>query len=397
MLGYPVANSLDATITLYGPSGPLTNIRFNPFRLYAYMRIYQEYYRNSQYEVNKPGAYNLDAVGDSGEVTISRFVAWMDNLNLTYVNFEKDMFTSVLPTAYWNAEQQFSPSIPMGIMNSINMSGSGVSVYGNPAAGQSTELSAQAIRTVLAVEKMAMVSALAPKTFRGQMQALFGVTPDSCASCDVQRIGSLKGNIQIGEVTSTAAGMNDNGRNSDLGQIAGKGVGSGNGHIKFHSKEAGIMMGIHYIMPDLCYNSDRVDPFNRKFYRSDFHQRALDALGMQPILASARQGISQSGYTAANLNIALGYGARYAEYKSDVSRVHGSLQAGGSLSQWVAPYSSPILNLMTPSGYKVTPAVLNGIFANVYCGTNLDTDQFICHYKFDVSAVRDMSIYGIPV
>lgn len=258
-------------------------------------------------------------------------------------------------------------------------------------------MSAQAIRTVLAVEKMAMVSALAPKTFRGQMQALFGVTPDSCASCDVQRIGSLKGNIQIGEVTSTAAGMNDTGRKSDLGQIAGKGVGSGNGHIKFHSKEAGILMGIHYIKPDLCYNSDRVDPFNRKFFRSDFHQRALDALGMQPILASARQGISKTGYKAADLNTALGYGSRYAEYKSDVSRVHGSMQAGGSLHQWVAPYSTPILNLMTPSGYKVTPAILDGIFANAYSGTDTESDQFVCHYRFDVSAVRDMSIYGIPV
>ena len=60
MLGYPVANNLSNTVAMYASNGPLTAVRFNPFRLYAYMRIYQEYYRNSQYEVNKPGSYNLE-------------------------------------------------------------------------------------------------------------------------------------------------------------------------------------------------------------------------------------------------------------------------------------------------------------------------------------------------
>jgi len=41
---------------------------------------------------------------------------------------------------------------------------------------------------------------------------------------------------------------------------------------------------------------------------------------------------------------------------------------------------------MTPSGYKVSPSALNGIFANAYSGTDTESDQFICHYRFDVPA-----------
>ena len=102
--------------------------------------------------------------------------------------------------------------------------------------------------------------------------------------------------------------------------------------------------------------------------------------------------------TKANVDTVIGYHSRYSEYKSAVNRVHGSFQSGGSLSYWCAPF--PLGNnsfgiALSEANYKVNPNTINTICAVSYNGDDA-TDQFLCHYNFGVTAVRDMSVFGIP-
>ena len=90
-------------------------------------------------------------------------------------------------------------------------------------------------------------------------------------------VGSYKCQIGIGEITATATSEGGTGT-STLGQISGKGIGSDNGHVKIHTDEFGILMGIHYIVPQQQYNNDQVDLFATKLVRNDFYQPSLTPL-----------------------------------------------------------------------------------------------------------------------
>ena len=137
-------------------------------------------------------------------------------------------------------------------------------------------------------------------------------------------------------------------------------------------------------------------PFITKFKKEDFFMPEYDALGMQPCLAAEYTGAKK--LTNANVDTVIGYHSRYSEYKSAVNRVHGSFQSGGSLSYWCSPYplADNIFGIaLTAANYKVNPNTINPICAVDYNGDD-STDQFLCHYNFGITAVRDMSVFGIP-
>ena len=84
----------------------------------------------------------------------------------------------------------------------------------------------QSIRIAHALEKLARVSMSAPKTFRAQQEAHFGVSSESCDNCSTRYLGTYRTDLQIGEVIASS---NYEGADSSnyLGQVAGKGTLSG--------------------------------------------------------------------------------------------------------------------------------------------------------------------------
>ena len=251
---------------------------------------------------------------------------------------------------------------------------------------------------MFAMDKLARISMLAPKTVQAQLQAHFGVAPYNPNSC--QFLGSFDSNIQIGDVVATAAGRAqvDNYQDeqySMLGQIAGRGISSGhlNQPINFQAKEHGIVIGVHYVIPQSEYNSNFLDPFNRKFAANDFYVPEYDSLGLQPLVLS---NIGYDPTTFKGINSVLGYQSRYIEYKSRVDVCHGQFASDGALSAWScsreneAPVSAGV-----PKWLHVSPLVTKSMFPVWYNGDPL-TDTYLCHYRFDVTKVSNMSINGIP-
>ena len=94
MLGYPVSNKSATTdSTFYTSLAALaTPPSFNPFRILAYQRLFYDFYRNSDYDVNVASNYNIDNVAGGGTIP---YVAGM--FSPRYVQWERDRFTAVKP------------------------------------------------------------------------------------------------------------------------------------------------------------------------------------------------------------------------------------------------------------------------------------------------------------
>lgn len=85
------------------PAKRIVNSRISAFPFYAYQKIYTDYYRDSQWEVNKPWTYNCDFWNgeDSTPVVVSKDL-FDTNPNdsvfeLRYASWNKGLFTGALP------------------------------------------------------------------------------------------------------------------------------------------------------------------------------------------------------------------------------------------------------------------------------------------------------------
>ena len=104
MLGYPVGTDLSETKALYQPGtgnpvvnrGPFNQSHFNVFRLFAYMRVYHDFYRQTDYEVNDPTMYNLDKYASGGQISTADLKNAL--IYCGYKNWAKDRFTSLKPS-----------------------------------------------------------------------------------------------------------------------------------------------------------------------------------------------------------------------------------------------------------------------------------------------------------
>lgn len=87
------------------PSKTLANLRISAFPFYAYQKIYNDYYRHSQWEVNKPWTYNCDFWnGEDSTPIVSSKDLFDTNSNdsvfeLRYANWNKDLYMGAMPNA----------------------------------------------------------------------------------------------------------------------------------------------------------------------------------------------------------------------------------------------------------------------------------------------------------
>ena len=92
----------------YGETSPekyVDNLRCSALPLYAYQKIYQDYYRHSQWEKSKPWTYNCDFWnGEDSTPVASSVELFTQNPNdsvfeLRYANWNKDLWMGSLPNS----------------------------------------------------------------------------------------------------------------------------------------------------------------------------------------------------------------------------------------------------------------------------------------------------------
>ena len=392
------------------------NIALNPFPLLAYQKIYQDKYRNTQWEKSSPFTYNLDYITGNDDLQIPvESIDGSDNVtmfDLKYCDWNKDYYMGLLPRSQYGDEAVVPISPYLNRNTTVSMSSgyltgntnvaldstnavfSGPSV---PPAGDSGSyffrgglrgasdnesltllvnlpsdsvasavdgLNILLLRQYEMLQRYNEVRQSAKTDYKEQIEKLFGVSLSWKDSNQVKWLGGVARNFDISEVVNT----NISGDNS--AEIAGKGVSVSDGNVEIDVQdEYGIVMCIYHVMPILDYQLDAPLKCNTKFKFSDYAQPAFDRIGMQAIptleLFNSRKILSRvfgmynldDTISERRQSIAteiLGYGPRYLDYKTSIDRVLGVFTT--TRPDWVTPFSDDFLLQSIPGPSLPTPS-----------------------------------------
>lgn len=283
-------------------------------------------------------------------------------------------------------------------------------------AGGETGLSILALRQYEFLQKWKEIVQSVGQNYKDQTKAIWGVDVSDHLSERCTYLGGINSSLDINEVVNT----NLVGENAQA-EIFGKGVGVANGKITFDSRgEFGYIMCIYHCMPIVDYTTSYVEPQYLRVSAEDFANPVFDRVGMQQISDASILNRFGDGRDFSETPRILGYVPRYADYKTSIDTSVGAFI--DSMSHWVVSYDEDaIYNALTGSGavstagddtqpnpnnpntdisatyvyLKVNPHLLDPIFVDAADSTN-NTDQFLCSAFFDVKAVRNLDVDGLP-
>lgn len=408
------------------------NLAVNLFPLAAYQKIYQDFFRWSQWENADPTSYNFDWYAGNGSLfgsSISSSIPqsnsfWKrDNLfSLRYCNWNKDMFMGLLPNSQFGdvavlaegddsdivtagdyAIQLFYPAGTTGdpnttgytvkpdTTNAPNLSGSDL-----VTRSLARSFSILALRQAEALQKYREITQSVDTNYRDQIKAHFGVNVPASDSHMAQYIGGVARNLDISEVVN-----NNLANEGDEATIYGKGVGTGTGGFRYSTgSKYCILMCIYHCIPLLDYNISGPDGQLLVTNIEDLPIPEFDSIGMESVPSVQ---LFNSPLVSTGPSKFLGYQPRYFNWKTKIDRIHGAFTT--SLRDWVAPIDDSYLHRWFEQAtnsyvvqwpfFKVNPNTLDSIFA-VKADSTWETDQFLINCNIDCKVVRPLSSDGMP-
>lgn len=447
----PSKNRWWSTSVSYDPASSYTqlfiqNNYVNIFPLLAYQKIYQDFFRWSQWENANPSSYNVDYYTGSTTSLVSHLPDYNDNywksdtmFDLKYCNWNKDMLMGVLPNSQFgdvavvnveNTDGAIPSSVllkdPKGgnasevtVTGSYNApltplsfaakdaSSSNVIPSGSVLRVSLSKLQSQftvlALRQAEALQRWKEISQSGDSDYREQIRKHFGVNLPQALSNMCTYIGGISRNLDISEVVnSNLAGSGDS------AVIAGKGVGAGNGSFTYTTNEHCVVMCIYHAVPLLDYTITGQDGQLLVTDAESLPIPEFDSIGME-VLPMA-QIFNSPKASIVNLFNA-GYNPRYFNWKTKLDVINGAFTT--TQKSWVSPVTESLLSGWFGFGYdegnvdkdtrvvlnykffKVNPSVLDPIFG-VKADSTWDTDQLLVNSYIGCYVARNLSRDGIP-
>ena len=405
------------------------NLAVNLFPLAAYQKIYQDFFRWSQWENADPTSYNFDwyagsgnlfgASGLSASIPASNDYWKRDNLfSLRYANWNKDKFMGILPNSQFGdisvlsipssgyiyrsritsdnvvkVGDQANPSSPGNYyIQAPSVSGTGDALVVSTRG----DFSILALRQAEALQKWKEITQSVDANYRDQIKAHFGVNVPQSESHMARYIGGIARNLDISEVVNQQLSSD-----SDQAYIYGKGVGSGQGSMTFNTGSGYyIIMCIYHATPLLDYAISGPDGQNLVTSVEDLPIPEFDNIGMEGV-PSVEIFNSSLLASAPSFSSILGYNPRYYNWKTKIDRVHGAFVT--TLKDWVAPIDDSYLasvwsssvSSMRWSFFKINPNTLDDIFS-VKVDSTWDTDQLLVNCNVGCYVTRPLSADGVP-
>lgn len=431
------------------------NLELNAMGLLAYQKIYADFYRDEQWEKPSPSCFNVDYMNGTTsmqmQIPAQNTDPFFQNYNmfdLRYCNWPKDLYHGILPNAQYGETSvvPVNSSFPLYISGAkfpyaresdspvSTTSGSlqvpansqpwlftatperGSVVYTPQAVGSQVSvnqnISILALRQYEFLQKWKEIAQSTGQNYKDQTKAIWGVDVSDHLSDMCTYLGGISSSLSINEVVNT----NITGDYS--AEIAGKGVGTANGKITFDSRgEFGYLMCIYHCMPVVDYTTSYTDPQFMRVNAEDFANPVFDKVGMQQITTASILNRFSSSYDFTSTPRPLGYVPRYADYKTSIDTSVGAFI--DSMSHWVVSYDAQDIFMGLTGGLvsdvgddtkpadsqgnvvptyqylKINPHLLDPIFTVEADSTN-DSDQFLCSAFFDIKAVRNLDVNGLP-
>lgn len=418
----------------------IQNSYVNLFPLLTYQKIYQDFFRWSQWERSNPSSYNVDYFTGTTVNLVSALPLpssdyWKSDtmFDLRYCNWNKDMLMGVLPNSQFGdvAVIDLPSSVsnvqvadtsgtlhPVGtatVMNKgistspigVNLSSGGVVNAGSRLSVDMKDIASKftvlALRQAEALQRWKEISQSGDSDYREQIRKHFGVNLPQSLSNMCTYIGGISRNLDISEVVN-----NNLAAEGDTAVIAGKGVGTGNGSFTYTTDEHCVIMCIYHAVPLLDYTITGQDgqllvTDAESLPIPEFDNIGMEALPMMQIFNSPKASV-------VNLFNA-GYNPRYFNWKTKLDVVNGAFTT--TLKSWVSPVTESLLSGWFGFGYaegdanpdtrvvlnykffKVNPSVLDPIFG-VAADSTWDTDQLLVNAYIGCNVVRNLSRDGVP-
>lgn len=414
----------------------LANLKFSPFPLFAYQKIYADYNRYTQWERSNPSTFNIDYVSGTPEslqmdFTVRGFKDSFNLFDMRYCNWQRDLLHGTIPQAQYgeasavplsdqsfvitDGKLQFIPTsqgdlsvatdannyLGTGTVGSIRSST--FNLTGTPSEYGS--ISILALRRAEAAQKWKEVSLAAEEDYPSQIQAHWGQSVSQAFSDMCTWLGSVNIDLSINEV------VNNNITGDYAADIAGKGTMSGNGGIHYNSKgEYGILMCVFHVLPQLDYITSAPHFGTTLTNVLDFPIPEFDKIGMEqvPVIRGMNPVKGVSGFPVSD-KLYFGYAPQYYNWKTCLDKSLGEFRR--SLKTWLIPFDDHQLvaadsvdfpnnpnveaDSVKAGFFKVSPSVLDNLFA-VKANSDLNTDQFLCSTSFKVNVVRSLDPNGLP-
>lgn len=422
----------------------IQNNYVNIFPLLAYQKIYQDFFRWSQWENANPSSYNVDYYSGVDPSLISSLPAvssayWKSDtmFDLKYCNWNKDMLMGVLPNSQFGDVAVVDVSAPKGsIPNSVflkdpkggnaspvvttgsynapltplSLSASGASTSNVIPSGSTLQVNLSnlqsqftvlAFRQAEALQRWKEISQSGDSDYREQIRKHFGVNLPQALSNMCTYIGGISRNLDISEVVNNNLAAEGN-----TAVIAGKGVGTGNGSFTYTTDEHCVVMCIYHAVPLLDYTITGQDGQLLVTDSESLPIPEFDNIGMEVLPMT--QIFNSPNATAFNLFNA-GYNPRYFNWKTKLDVINGAFTT--TLKSWVSPVTESLLSgwarfsgstpdtvtnvALNYKFFKVNPSVLDPIFG-VSADSTWDTDQLLVNSYIGCYVARNLSRDGVP-
>ena len=419
----------------------IQNNSVNIFPLLAYQKIYQDFFRWSQWENANPSSYNVDYYTGVSPYLASSLPDvnsgyWKSDtmFDLKYCNWNKDMLMGVLPNSQFGdvavidiANSGASDIVlgsdtaksKVGIASPVSSNTAPVPFFALQASASNTvpvgstlrvdlsslqsQFTVLALRQAEALQRWKEISQSGDSDYREQIRKHFGVKLPQALSNMCTYIGGISRNLDISEVVN-----NNLAADGDTAVIAGKGVGAGNGSFTYTTDEHCVVMCVYHAVPLLDYTVTGQDgqllvTDAESLPIPEFDNIGMEVLPMTQIFNSPKASI-------VNLFNA-GYNPRYFNWKTKLDVINGAFTT--TLKSWVSPVTESLLSGWFGFGYqegdvnentrvvlnykffKVNPAVLDPIFG-VAADSTWDTDQLLVNSYIGCYVARNLSRDGVP-
>lgn len=405
------------------------NVYVNPLRWFAYHFVYNNFYRNDTWQPYEATTCNLDwlnsdnpeievisesktnavrqAIGSANSID-QLFTAWNDNMNnyrnymffdLRESNLPLDAYNGVLPNPQYGKNSSVAPlSAKDGDGHSVGeyLKGAATDVpdivhFSNESLSGEAGVDIFDLRQSIAMQKFLEISQSHDSSYKEQIKAHFGVdTADD--PYKAYFIGGSSSTMQVDtQVNSNLAGDNS----AVLGGIASA---QGSYSAKFKSDTYGILISLYRIIPIIDYQDRGVKDQILTVDSTDLPVPEFDSIGME-----RRRNVSVRGFDSAKTSAdtldalkTYGYAARYLDYKTDVDKIHGEFKY--TLKNRVIATPKNLYKSgsgVVSSLLRVYPSMVDQIFVNNNHGL-LSDDQFYTNMNVSVTAVRPLSVHGMP-
>ena len=403
----------------------VNNSRLSLFPLLAYQKVYNDYYRFSQWENEQANTYNVDYMSGRSDMKIPIYDLFVHNdesgwypashkpnmFDMRYVNFTKDTFLGVVPTSQFGAVSTVQTADLSNLyIQSLNRSTKGkfigydnvhndLGVATTDVDGATPKFDRTAVRlhdrsnndvqsfdilTLRAAQvkqKYLEVTLSNNSDYKSQIEAHFNVKVSSLKSGLCDNIGGFSSDFSINTVTNTNLVDKDSQAN-----YAANGYVQGDGKFEFECREHGLIIGVTYTLPFIDYNVIGYDAPVLRTQFSDFALPEYDRLGFESVDPRLLCGDIYNGLYEGRPLSSLGYGPRYYDYKTNYDIVLGDFnkEQGGTQPNFVCSLSSEPPFLKDLKNITV-PGIYHGLILQLH------------NFGISFGLLADLKLFGRPI